>query len=292
MKSALLVTTLGVAALPFFLACEKSNDPPPQTAQNTTATATQTQPPPNQYPPNQYPPNQYPPNQYPPNQYPPNQYPPNQYPPNQYPPNQYPPQPTATYTAPPPTATYTAPPPTATATTPPPPTATATTPGLPFPIPSTFPTFPGAGGAPPAGPNAQAIDPNFAGVATFPLNAFAQTEAPGMAREGNLIAGNFAEGQILEQPFTLQGGKCYTVLALGVGGIQEVDIALVATPQIPIPGFGGVVARDTTSGTQASMGGKGNCYKLPFPAPFNVPAKYVVKVSKGAGIAAAALYVK
>ena len=262
MRSALLVTLAAAVSLPFFVACEKKSDPPPQTAANTTsATATQ-------------------------------------YPPNQYPPNQYPPQPTATYTAPPPTATYTAPPPTATYTAPPPTTtATATTPaptvsGLPFPIPSTLPTFPGAGGAPPAGSNAQAIDPNFAGVATFPLNAFAQTEAPGMAREGNLIAGNFQEGQILEQPITLQGGKCYTVLALGVGGIQEVDIALVATPQVAIPGFNGVVARDTTSGTQASLGGKGNCYKLPFPAPFSTPAKYVIKVSKGAGIAAAALYVK
>jgi hypothetical protein len=53
-----------------------------------------------------------------------------------------------------------------------------------------------------------------------------------------------------------------------------------------------VLARDTTSGTQASMGGKGNCYKLPFPAPFSTPGKYVVKVSRGSGIAAAALYVK
>ena len=290
MRNVLLLSVASCAILPFFLACEKKTDPPPQTAQ-ATATATATQ-----YPPGQYPPGQYPPGQYPPGQYPPGQYPPNQYPPNQYPPNQYPPQPTATYTAPPPTATYTAPPPTATATATAPPTATATATGLPFPVPTGLPTglppFPGAGGAPPAGSAAQAIDPNFAGVATFPLAAFAQTEAPGMAREGNLIAGNFQEGQILEQPVNLVGGKCYTVLAMGVGAIAEVDIALVVTPQVQIPGFNGVVARDTTSGAQASMGGKGNCYKLPFPAPFQTPGKYVVKVSRGAGIAAAALYVK
>ncbi|CAN5642457.1 hypothetical protein BH09MYX1_BH09MYX1_57100 [soil metagenome] len=271
MRRALLVTVCAAASLPFFVACEKKTDPPPQTAQ-AQPSATY--------------------NQYPPNQYPPNQYPPNQYPPNQYPPNQYPPQPTATYTAPQPT--YTAPQPTAT--TPATATAMATT-GFPFPLPSGMPTFPvpagtapGAGGAPPAGSLATAIDPNFAGFATFPLNAFAQTEAPGMAREGNLIAGNFQEGQIMEQPITLQGGKCYTVLALGVGGISEVDIALVATTQFAQ--LNGVLQRDTSAGAQASLGGKGNCYKLPFPAPFSTPAKYVIKVTKGGGIAAAALYVK
>ncbi len=184
------------------------------------------------------------------------------------------------------------------------PTASGT-PAWPFPIPTGFPTgFPTApatgsgtaqqppqqqpfGGAAPSGPPAQPIDPMLAGVATFPLSNFANNEAAGMAREGNINAANFQEGQIQEISLTLQPGKCYTVLAVGIG-IQEVDIALVATSQIP--GVQGVLARDSGGGSQSSLGGKGNCYRL--PVPISVSAKYVVKAVHGAGIAASALFTK
>ena len=282
MRKVLLLAVATATLVPLFVACEKKADPPAQTAAN---------PPPGTYPQGYPPPQGTYPQGYPPPQ---GTYPPPQgtYPPPQgtYPPPQgtYPP-PQGTY--PPPQPTYTAPPPTA--------TGTATSP-FPFPIPSGFPTFPppagtgtaapppaGTGGAAPTGAPAQAIDPNFAGVATFPLSAFAQTEAPGMTREGGLVAANFQEGQILEQPINLVAGKCYTILAVGAG-IQEVDIALIATS--PIPQLTGVLARDTGGGNQASLGGKGNCYRLPLP--INAQAKFVVKATRGAGIAAAAVYVK
>ena len=293
MRKALLLAVATATLIPVFVACEKKADPPPQTAANQpTGTYPPGYPPPQGTYPQGYPPPQgtYP-QGYPPPQGPyPQGYPPPQ---GTYPPPQgtYPP-PQGTY--PPPQPTYTAPPPTATATAP----ATGTSP-FPFPIPSGLPTFPapsgtgtaapapGAGGAAPTGAPAQPIDPNFAGVATFPLNTFAQTEAPGMTREGGLVAANFQEGQILETPINLVAGKCYTILAVGAG-IQEVDIALVATS--PIPGLSGVLARDTGGGNQASMGGKGNCYRLPLP--INATAKYVIKATRGAGVAAAAVYVK
>jgi hypothetical protein len=132
------------------------------------------------------------------------------------------------------------------------------------------------------------IDPNLAAAATVPLMAFANTEAPGMQREGNMIAGQFQQGQSLEQPMTIQPGKCYTVVAVGAG-IQEVDITMVATT--PIPGQSPQLGKDTTQGSQASLGGKGNCVKLAI-IPFPVQAKFVVTATRGAGIAAAQLYVK
>jgi hypothetical protein len=117
--------------------------------------------------------------------------------------------------------------------------------------------------------------------------AFSQQEAPGMQREGGVVAGQFKEGQTLEQPFQMMPGKCYTVLAVGAG-LQEVDITLVAVT--PIPQASGVLAQDSGSGASASLGGRGNCFK--WSMPFGINAKFVVKATRGQGIAAAQLYSK
>ncbi len=163
--------------------------------------------------------------------------------------------------------------------------------GLPFPFP--FP-LPGAGGAPgqpqpgqvPSSGAATPIDPNLASVATVPLMGFSQQEAPGMTREGNLVAGNFKEGQTLEQPFQMLPGKCYTVLAVGAG-ISQLDIALVAVT--PIPQASGVLAH--ASGTSnAALGGRGNCFRWDLPVGIN--AKYVIRAARGQGMAAGQLYSK
>jgi hypothetical protein len=162
--------------------------------------------------------------------------------------------------------------------------------GLPFPFP--FP-LPGAGGQ--AGPQpsqvpssgaATPIDPNLANVATVPLMAYSQQEAPAMAREGNLIAGNFKEGQTLEQPFQLLPGKCYTVLAVGAG-VTQLDLAIVAVT--PIPQASGVLAQ-TSGTTNAALGGRGNCFRWELPVGIN--AKYVLRAARGMGIAAGQLYSK
>jgi hypothetical protein len=135
--------------------------------------------------------------------------------------------------------------------------------------------------------SASPIDPNVAGVATGPLWVLAQNEAPGMQREGNVVAGQFQEGQTLEQAFQLNAGKCYTVLAVGAG-ISEMDIAIVLSS--PIPGMNPVLAQDSGGGSSASLGGRGNCYR--WSAPLGAPAKFVLKATRGAGIAAGQLYVK
>jgi len=108
-----------------------------------------------------------------------------------------------------------------------------------------------------------------------------------MQREGGTIAGQFKEGQILEQPVQLLPNKCYTVLAVGAG-ISEMDITLIATT--PIPGASPVLAQDSGSGSNAALGGGGQCYKWSLPVGVN--AKYVLKATRGEGVAAAQLYVK
>jgi hypothetical protein len=140
--------------------------------------------------------------------------------------------------------------------------------------------MPGSGPATP-------IDPGFANAATAPLMMYSQQEAPGMAREGSVVAGNFKEGQTLEQPFQMLPGKCYTVLAVGAG-IQQVDLAIVALT--PLPGGGTSIASANGNGNQAALGGRGNCYRWPWPVGIN--AKYVIRATRGQGIAAGQLYSK
>lgn len=169
-----------------------------------------------------------------------------------------------------------------------------TQPGQPAPAPSGggFPSVPGFPAPAPAGGGtasgtAQVIDPNLAALATGPLTIFANTEAPGMAKEGPTVAGNFQTGQTLEQTFTFQPGKCYTVLAVGAG-VSEIDIEMQYVT--PIPGLNPSIGKDSQKGSQASIGGKGNCLKPLSPIATN--AKFIVRATSGAGVAAAQLYSK
>ncbi len=77
-----------------------------------------------------------------------------------------------------------------------------------------------------------------------------------------------------------------TVLAVSAG-IQQVDIELVALTPLPTSP---TLARSNTTGSNASLGGRGNCFK--WSAPVGINAKYVVKATRGQGIAAAQLYSK
>src|SRR5262249_5305435 len=104
-----------------------------------------------------------------------------------------------------------------------------------------FPPAPSGGGGA-SGGSAPALDPNLAPPAVAPLTIFANTEAPGMAKEGPTVAGNFQTGQTLESQFTFQPGKCYTVVAVGAG-ISEIDIEMQYVT--PIPGLSPSIGHDT-----------------------------------------------
>ena len=180
----------------------------------------------------------------------------------QYPPGQYPPgQPTSTYPNQYPTAT-------APVTTAPQPTATA----------------PAAGG----GAQATPMAPAAAMGADVILTGLATQEAPGAQPEGTAFAGQFQEGQVLEQAINLQPGKCYTVVAGSLGPIQELDI-MIQGQIAPLPPQ--TFAQDSGTGPTATLGGKAaGCWKN--PAPLAIPAKIVLRATKGSGVAAAKVYVK
>jgi hypothetical protein len=158
-------------------------------------------------------------------------------------------------------------------------------PGQPAP---TQPTQPTAGTPPAQGSAGGAATPIAAAAMATPLLLpLQQQEAPGMQAEGQAFAGQFQEGQTLEQPLTLQPGKCYTVVAIGAG-IQELDAMIAAQPLPQLPPT--PLAQDNASGAQATVGGKGSCFRN--AAPLAVPAKVIIKATRGAGSAVAQVYVK
>lgn len=221
---------------------------------------------------------QYPPaaGQYPAGQYPAGQYPAGQQPPQQYPQQQYPQQPAQPYPAQPqqPQPYPTTPAPAGTA---------PAAPALPGIDPSVL------GGAP-AGPQATPIDPAAAAAVQPILNSLATTKALAGAKPiGSVMAANFQQGQQLEQQVQFEPGKCYTVVAAGLPpAVTELNIQLVAVT--PLPGTAPVLAVDNSTGAQAVLGEKPNCYKWAWPIA--APVKVVVSVAGGTGLAAAQLYAK
>lgn len=141
-----------------------------------------------------------------------------------------------------------------------------------------------AGGAAPS-PQATPIAPAAAAIAAPLLKGLAQQETAGMREDGPAFAGQFQQGQVLEQPFQVQPGRCYTVVGIGVG-ITELDIELV----IGQPGLEYVAAIDQTTGPQAVLGGGQQCFKNLLP--IGGPAKVRVKATGGTGVALAQIYSK
>ncbi len=130
--------------------------------------------------------------------------------------------------------------------------------------------------------------PPLAGAAVTPvLSGMASTDAPGMKPDGSPFAGQFKEGDTLEQAINIQPGKCYTVVGASIGGIIELDIQLVAQTA-PLPPM--VLAQDSTTGPTATLGAKGQCFRNPLPV--GGPGKVILKATKGAGLAAAQVYIK
>jgi hypothetical protein len=163
--------------------------------------------------------------------------------------------------------------------------APAATPGA---APAGLPGLPVATAA--SGPTATPLDPATAATVTTLIGPLAATAAaPGSKPVGAAIAGNFTQGQTLEQTVQMNPGKCYTIVGVGVPTIQNLDIALV--PSLGIPGLpAAVVASDSTVGSTAIVGQQPNCYK--WALPMGATMKVVMTVSQGQGMAAAQVFEK
>ncbi len=122
-----------------------------------------------------------------------------------------------------------------------------------------------------------------------PLAATAQIEAIGMQLEGDLIATRIGPGQLFEQEFRLQPGRCYTLLAVAGDGVLELDAALEGLN--PVRGKRTVLLEDSTTGTTAIVAGGATCFPWAATAePQTV--KFVLRVRGGDGVVVGQLYAK
>lgn len=159
------------------------------------------------------------------------------------------------------------------------------------------PSLPAAGaagspaptGAAGASGSAQPIDPAAAAVVQPVLNELARTHTIAGAKPlGSPLAGSFQTGQTLEGQIQLQPQKCYSVVATALPPVTEINVQLVLVT--PLPGLDPVLAVDNDTGATAVVGKKPNCYKWAFPVA--APAKVVMQVAGGSGLAAAQVYEK
>jgi hypothetical protein len=147
-----------------------------------------------------------------------------------------------------------------------------------------------AAGAPSAsGASAQALDPAAGAIVQPILNELAKAQTvAGSKPIGSPLVGNFQTGQTLQGQIQLQPQKCYTVVATAMFPVTELNVQIVAAT--PIPNLAPVLATDSDTGPTAVLGRKPNCFKWQFPLP--TPAKVVLQVAAGSGLAAAQIYEK
>ncbi len=138
----------------------------------------------------------------------------------------------------------------------------------------------------PTGNMATALPP-AAGIMVAPiLQGTAEKETKGMSPDGPATVASFMQGQIYEQEFMIQPGRCYTVVGVGMG-IHELDIHVVLN-QPPAPEA--TIAQDDRGGPQSVVGGAGQCTTTTSLVP--LPVKIRTTATTGSGIVMIQVYSK
>jgi hypothetical protein len=112
---------------------------------------------------------------------------------------------------------------------------------------------------------------------------------PGAKPLGAPVAAQFQQGQCIETTVSMSPGKCYSVVASGLPGVQDVNLALVATSLVPgVPEV--VAASDNTVSPTAVLAENPNCFKWALPVAGTM--KLIVSVPSGQGLAGAQVFEK
>lgn len=134
-----------------------------------------------------------------------------------------------------------------------------------------------------------AVEPALAQAAQAVLAQVAKEEAPpGAQPMGVPKVSLLGTGQASEEALTLEPGKCYTVIAVGLPPVAELNVQLL--PAAVVPGVQPVLAQDQDVGARAVVGRAPNCFKWPLPVAGG--ARVVTTVASGTGLVATQVFVK
>ena len=134
-----------------------------------------------------------------------------------------------------------------------------------------------------------AADPGLtAAVAPMLTQLAAAQTVAGSKPLGAAMVGNVGGTQVLEQLISLQPNKCYSVVAVGMPPVTELNVQILLTTLIP--GMSPILATDQDTGASATLGKKPNCYK--WALPLAAPVKVVVSSAGGTGVAGAQVFEK
>jgi hypothetical protein len=123
-------------------------------------------------------------------------------------------------------------------------------------------------------------------ITSMGLQAFALKAAPGMQQEQGVMEQNLQQGQHAVVMYTLQAGKCYSIVGFSApGAVQDVDLNLLAPPL-----YMTLAGQDLTHNNTPTIGGGSQpmCPVIAFPLQY----KLDVYARQGSGVVAVALYSK
>lgn len=118
------------------------------------------------------------------------------------------------------------------------------------------------------------------------LQAFALKAAPGMQQEQGVMEQSLQQGQHAVVMYTLQAGKCYSIVGFSApGAVQDLDLNLLAPPL-----YMTLAGQDLSHNNTPSIGGGSQpmCPVIAFPLQY----KLDVYARQGSGTVAVALYSK
>ncbi len=125
-----------------------------------------------------------------------------------------------------------------------------------------------------------------ADITSAGLQAFALKAAPGMQQEQGVMEQSLQQGQHAVVMYTLQAGKCYTIVGFSApGAVQDVDLNLLAPPL-----YMTLAGQDLSHNNTPTIGGGSQpmCPVIAFPLQY----KLDVYARQGSGTVAVALYSK
>ncbi len=138
---------------------------------------------------------------------------------------------------------------------------------------------------------ASPVDISMAAQAGPIVHHLAAAYLPGGARSlGVPFAAQFVAGQALVQEVQLEKDRCYTVVAVGLPPIKELNLALYQGDEVLSSELSeeGRLASDDSAGSQAVLGARATCFSP------NVTAVYQLglQVESGQGVAAGQVFQK